>query len=347
MHHHGERRRLALVVSCVLLLLVIGWGLDAVGRDGGTASLSVAGAIALALGMRHAFDADHVAAIDDCTRLFVFRGERPMAVGLFFALGHSTVVLGLSLLVALAARSTAQGSAASLQATGGTVSAALAAVFLLVVGVLNLRVLRALWRSSRAGLPEDAQLSALLSSRGVLNRVASRQFRRFTATWQLAIVGMLFGLGLETASEVALLGLSAEAAASGGAQISALLALPLLFAGGMALFDTLNSLFMMHMYSASVSVRRRLSFNLGTTAVTAVIALVVAAVYASVLLVPRAGMTMLEPVAAVADHFEVIGYGIVGSYLTVWVAALLTGRRTDARAPRAAVIPAAMSIPDV
>jgi high-affinity nickel-transport protein len=335
------------VAACVLALLVIGWGLDLVGRVGGAPSLSVAGALALALGMRHAFDADHVAAIDDCTRLFVFRGERPTGVGLFFAMGHSVVVLALSLLVALAAHSTAQGAVATVRGVGGSVSAGVAASFLLVVGLLNLRVLRALWREDRQSRPDDARIGALLSSRGILNRFAARRFSRFTATWQLMIVGMLFGLGLETASEVALLGLSAEAAAADGAQIAALLALPLLFAGGMALFDSLNSLFMMHMYTSSVSVRGRLRFNIGTTAVTAVIALVVAGVYASVLLVDRAGVTVLEPLAAVADHFEVIGYAIVTSYLAVWAAALLSGRRADARAPSAAATPAATSNPEV
>ncbi len=343
--HRTERLRVLLVTGCVAALLVIGWGLDVVGRSGSSAPLSVSGTLALALGMRHAFDADHIAAIDDCTRLFVFRGQRPAGIGLFFALGHSLVVLVLSLLVAVAAHSTTQGAIHLLQGTGGSVAAAAATLFLLIIGILNLRVLRARWIAARSAPRDDARALLLLSSRGLLSRLASRRFSRFTATWQLVVVGMLFGLGLETASEVAVLGLSAEAAAAQGAQFVAVLALPLLFAGGMALFDTLNSLFMMHMYSSTARARGRLRFNIGTTAVTAVIALAVASVYASELLVSQAGVTMLRPLAGLADHFEVIGYLIVGSYLAVWVTAMLSGRTVEGSVPTAPVAPATTSGP--
>jgi len=170
--------------------------------------------------------------------------------------------------------------------------------------------------------------------------------RSLTSSWQLVIVGMVFGLGLETASEVALLGLSATAASSAGASIAAVLSLPLLFAGGMALFDSLNALFMVHMYESSSSDRQLLRFNVGTTAVTAAIALFVGGVYASALLANR-GISWLEPIAGVADHFEIIGYAVVAAYLTLWTSTSIVARRSGGRLDIAAATPAAMSSPDV
>ncbi len=339
-------RRIGLVVGCVLSLLAVGWALDAAGSTSTAGALTPAAALALVLGFRHAFDADHVAAIDDSTRLFVQRGDRPVAIGFFFALGHSSVVLALSLLVAVAARSTAATSVESWHGVGGVVSATAAAVFLLVVGLLNLRVLRSVWRVRGDEHVDSAELARMMSSRGPVTRLMAGRAGRFTASWQLFFVGMVFGLGLETASEVALLGLSATAAAQGGVPVSAILALPLLFAGGMALFDTLNSLFMVYMYTSQIEVRQRLRFNIATTMVTAIVALTVATIYASVVLVDRFGVALLEPVAAVSDHFEVIGYVIVGGYLTLWIATLVSTRHSLSM-PSATAIPATVSRPEV
>jgi len=340
----GLRWRAGAAVGVALSLLLIGWGLQLV--DTGSMLLSGSAALALVLGMRHAFDADHVATIDDCSRLMVQRGQRPVALGLFFALGHSGVVLALSLLVALAAHSVAEQTISTWGASGGLVASAFAATFLLVVGLLNLRVLRSVWHAHRSDGLDDQRVADLMSQRGPVSRLLLGRLRgRTTSGWQLILVGMVFGLGLETASEVALLSLSATAAASSQVSLAGVLALPLLFAGGMALFDTLNSLFMVHMYSTTSDARRMLTFNVVTTAVTAVIALAVGAVYACDLLATHFGVGVVAPVGAISDHFEVIGYVIVAAYLSVWVWTMLSSRR--ARALMAAATPAAMSIPEV
>jgi len=323
-----QRRPVMRVLGAVVGLNLAAWGAFATflltGSPGTT--FASAGVLCFVLGMRHAFDADHLAAIDDTTRLLVSRGKTPVSLGLGFAAGHSLVVLLLFVVVAVAATRVSDSSFAQV---GGSIAMTVAAAFLLTIGVLNARLVRRLLRARADDLSADVTVAVT----GVMGRVIGGRLRgRIRSGWQMVPVGFVFGLGMETASEVALLGLSATAG-SQGVPWWALLTLPLLFAAGMALFDTLDSLMMTHLYtSESTTARVRLQFNIAVTGLTAAIALVVGTVYLSELLQSEFGLELLAPIAGLADHFEWMGYLIVAIYVALWLA-LLSRSRTPRQSP--------------
>ena len=330
----AERLRLSAILTAIGLLHVLGWTLYLTysGRPGAAGGFAGAGALAYALGVRHAFDADHIAAIDDTTRLMMQRGRRPVGVGFFFAIGHSAVVLVLAAVVALAASGVSDGRVAALSPVGGVVAASVATTFLLLVAALNASVLAALarlWRQLRRGSLDEARLEEQLLRRGLLNRLLGGRVRGLVrSSWHMAPVGFLFGLGMETASEVTLLALSASSASTGQIPPAAVLSLPLLFAAGMSAFDTADSLLMSRAYSWGFrSPARRLYYNLVTTGLTVAIAVFVGTVYLAGLLTDVAVTT--GPVAAyagLADRFELFGYGIVALFALVWGGAALLWR---------------------
>lgn len=324
-----ERVRLSAIVGVVGLLHLAGvvLYLTAQGSAAAAGGLAGAGTLAYALGMRHAFDADHIAAIDDTTRLMLLRGRRPVGVGFFFAMGHSTVVLALALLVAFAATSVSDGLRENL----GTVAVLVAMTFLLLVAYLNSVVLRniiGLWRGLRRGQLDEVALERTLLDRGLLNRLLGGRARTFIrSSWHMYPVGVLMGLGLETASEITLLSLSASTAVSGTVPLVAVLSLPLLFAAGMSAFDTADSLLMTRAYSwAYRNPARTLYYNIATTAVTVVIAGFIASVYVADVLVNYLGLDALSGYASLADRFEVFGYAIAGVFLLTWGGAVLVWR---------------------
>ncbi|SBT42320.1 HoxN/HupN/NixA family nickel/cobalt transporter [Micromonospora auratinigra] len=329
----AERIRLGGVVCAVAALHVAGvslylyWNHQPVAAGG----LAGAGTLAYALGVRHAFDADHIAAIDDTTRLMLLRGRRPVGVGFFFALGHSAVVLLLALVVGLASTRLTGTRLAGVREFGATVAVLTATAFLLLVAGLNATVLAGLarlWRRLRAGALDPAELDLLLLNRGLLHRILGGRSRALVrSSWHMAPVGFLFGLGLETASEVTLLALSASTAAGGGLPVLALLTLPLLFAAGMSAMDTADSLLMSRAYSwAYRQPARRLWYNLATTGMTVLVGALVASVYLAGLLVDHLGVTALAGYAAVAEHFEQLGYAVVGLFALAWGGAVLLWR---------------------
>jgi high-affinity nickel-transport protein len=336
----AERVRLSGIVATVVGLHVAGWSLylyytSSIATAGAFAG---AGTLAYVLGLRHAFDADHIAAIDDTTRLMLLRGRRPVGVGFFFAMGHSAVVLVLALVVAFAARAAAQAHLESVRHIGGLVAAVVAVCFLTLVGVLNLTVLAALarlWRGLGRGEVDGATIDRELVNRGLMNRIAGGRARvLIRRSWHMFAVGLLFGLGLETASEVTLLSLQASTAVRGGLPALAVLTLPLLFAAGMSALDTADSLLMTRAYSwAYRHPARRLYYNLATTGMTVLVALFVASVYLADLAVQATGVGgPLAGYASLADRFELLGYVIVSAFVLAWVGAaglwrLRVGRR--------------------
>jgi len=282
-----DRRSLAGMVATVLLLNVVGWGVLllvvapqrlAVG-DAGVFGVGL-GVTAFLLGVRHAFDADHIAAIDNTTRRLVGEGRPALSVGFWFSLGHSSVVFGLSLLLALGLRSLAgpigdEGSA--LRVTAGVVGTVVAGTFLLAIGLLNLSSLRGVvgaYRRVRAGAPlDDAELERHLARRGLVARLLGRVTRRVGAPWQMYPVGLLMGLGFDTATQVALLVL-----AGGTAALTlpwyAILVLPVLFAAGMTLFDAADGVLMARAYRwAFLAPARKVVYNLVVTSISVVAAL--------------------------------------------------------------------------
>jgi high-affinity nickel-transport protein len=338
-----SKSTVTLIVSAIALLNAAGWGLYlGYARSLPTSAAYVGvGVVAYVLGIRHAFDADHIAAIDDSARLMVNSGRRPIALGFFFAIGHSAVVLILCLAVGLTAGALSGQGMELFQDLGGRLGTFTAAAFLLIVGWLNFRVLGQLWRTNqrlRDGSLSDAEAQAQLRQGGPMFRLlGSRINRNLRSSWQMLPIGFLFGLGLETASEVALLGLSAVGAAHGELPFGALLALPLLFAAGMCMFDTFDSIAMVHVYASTTdATHQRIGLNLVMTAITAAIASLIGVVYLAEVLVREAGLDALEPVASLSAHFETFGYVIVSIYAVIWVIALLViGRsgRSPAKPP--------------
>jgi high-affinity nickel-transport protein len=307
-------------VSGIALYLVHSGDLASAGGVAGT------GVLAYVLGTRHAFDADHIAAIDDTTRIMLLRGRRPVGVGFFFAMGHSTVVVVLALLVAWGASSLTAAGADRIKELGGAVATVVAMVFLLIVAALNavvLRTLARLWRQLRSGEHDVAATERALLSRGALNRLLGRRFQGVVrSSWHMYPIGLLMGLGLETASEVTLLALAASTAAGGQLPVAAVLSLPLLFAAGMSTFDTADSLVMTRLYSWSYrNPVRTLFFNLSTTAMTVLIAAFIASVYLADVLVAYAHWAFLTPYAALAENFELFGYCIAGLFALTWLTA--------------------------
>jgi len=330
-----ERSRLAGVISAIVALHIAGWTLYLWQASSLTAAGSFAGAgtLAYVLGMRHAFDADHIAAIDDATRLMIRPDRRPVGVGFFFALGHSSVVLILALLTAVASAQLSSKGFEGVRTIGGEVSVVVAIAFLLLVALLNASVLKGLvrlWRQYRAGRLDSDDVDLVLMNRGLMNRIFGARARTFIrSSWHMAPVGFLFGLGLETASEVTLLALSASTASGGHLPVLAVLSLPLLFAAGMSMLDTADSLLMSRAYSwAHNEPGRRLYYNVATTAVTVGVGLFVASVYLAGFVSDHlpllgSGLSWVRTYGSLADHFELLGYLIAGMFVASWTTAVV------------------------
>ncbi len=292
--------------------------------------------LAYSLGLRHAVDADHIAAIDNTTRKLMQSGQRPLGVGLFFSLGHSTVVILASVLVALGAGA-ATGSFGSLHSAGNLVGTLVSASFLLTIAVLNLMVLASIVGALRRARPGTlaqaaAGLPELLAQRGLLVRLCRPLFRLITRSWHMYPLGMLFGLGFDTATEIAVVGLAATQASNGLALGSTLL-FPLLFAAGMSLVDTLDSTLMLGVYGwALIDPVRKLRYNLAITGLSVLIALLIAATELLGLAGERLNLTgpLWRVVAALTGHFAVIGYLIVGLFVLCWLASAGFTRATRA-----------------
>ncbi len=330
----AERVRLSAIVAVVVLMHVVGWSLYFYYSHSLTAATTFAGAgtLAYALGVRHAFDADHIAAIDDTTRLMLQRGRRPIGVGFFFAMGHSSVVLVLAFVVAIAAGAATDARVDAFRDYGALAAAVVAASFLMLVAVLNSMVLVGvlrLWRAMARGEVSEREIEIRLVNQGLLNRMlGGRTNGLIRSSWHMFPVGLLFGLGLETASEVTLLTLSASAATEGALPALAVLTLPLLFAAGMSALDTFDSLLMTRAYSWSYrKPARRLYYNVATTAMTVLVALFVSTVYLAGLVSDHMGTTpLLASYAALGEHFELLGYGIVAMFALAWVLAAIVWR---------------------
>ena len=335
----GERRRLAAFFGAVGLLHLAGWGLLLVFAGGRPGFLALGG-LAYTFGLRHAFDADHISAIDNTTRKLLQSRQKPVGVGFFFSLGHSTVVLLIAVALGLAVRWIVQGvvsDSGELRSIGGAVGTLVSGSFLVVIGILNLVVLVDIvrvYRRMRRGEFDRAGLEHELVSGGVMTRLFGRIFRLIDHSWQMYPVGFLFGLGFDTASEVALLAISAGAAAQ-GLPFGAVVALPLIFAAGMSLMDTADGAFMAKAYSwAFASPIRKVFYNLTVTSLSVFVALFVGVVELAQILIHL--LDLRGPVFGAIAGFDFIGkagYLIVGAFVLTWAAALVIYRvrRIDER----------------
>jgi nickel/cobalt transporter (NiCoT) family protein len=307
------RRGLAPLIAALGLLHAAGWGLFAY-YSLHYQALAGLGLTAYLFGVRHAFDADHIAAIDNTTRKLLQEGKRETGIGFFFSLGHSTIVLLLTVILALATRSV-NAQLPLLQEYGGYVGSGASATFLWLIGTLNLLVLLDLLhmrRQVQRGARPDHPLDATLRRRGAMSRIFGRCFRLIDHGWQMYPLGMLFGLGLDTATEIGLLALAAGIATR-AVPFLAILSLPLLFAAGMSLMDTLDGLCMSRAYEwAFQNPLRRVNYNVTVTGASVVVAFAVGAVELLQLWRP---LGALDPATA--------GYGIVALFGCIWVMSFL------------------------
>jgi high-affinity nickel-transport protein len=324
----AEWRRLAAFYGVIALLHVVGWGLylHHAPLHPGLVGL---GLIAYLLGLRHAFDADHIAAVDDTVRLIMHQGRRPLGTGFFFSLGHSTIVLLLSVAVASAAASVAQ-DLPGLRHLGGWIGASLSGTFLWVIGLLNVRVLLDVLkvvRSARTGPHTHGHLEELPARRGLLDRMLGRRMRQLvTHSWHMYPLGLLFGLGFDTASEIALLAMTAGAA-GGDLPVAAVLALPILFAAGMSAMDTTDGVLMVMVYDwAFVNPLRKIFYNLAITCLSIAVALVIGSVELAQVLV--GALDLGGPAARFVTglDFGDMGYAIVALFVVAWLASVAIWR---------------------
>ena len=289
--------------------------------------------LAYTFGLRHAFDADHIAAIDNVTRKLMQEGKRPVAVGFFFSLGHSTVVVALSVGIAVTATAL-QDSFASFKSTGSVVGTLVSAGFLFAIALANVPVLVAIYRTfqtvKEGGKLVEQDLDLMLPSRGILGCVLCRFFRMIERSWHMYPLGLLFGLGFDTATEVGLLGISATQAAQ-GLPIWSILLFPALFTAGMSLLDTGDSILMLGAYGwAFVKPVRKLYYNLTITAVSVLVAVVVGGLEILNLIGDQLGLTdgggFWGMIGAINDNFGTLGYVIVGIFVVSWLVSLLVYR---------------------
>ncbi len=316
----AEWSRLALLYGFIGLLHVVGWGTYlhyAVGHP----QLVGLGFVAYMFGLRHAFDADHIAAVDDTVRFMLQKGRKPLGVGFFFSLGHSTVVVVLAVGVAFAATAV-KTALPQLQTLGSIIGAGVSGTFLWIIGVLNLLVLLDIlkvWEKAKSGSHSHAHLEALLQKRGLLNRLFGGRLQRLmNHSWQMYPLGLLFGLGFDTASEVGLLAMTAGASA-GDLPLAAVLCLPLLFAAGMTVMDTTDGVLMCKAYDwAFLNPLRKIFYNITTTGLSVAVALVIGTIELLQVLIGILQIRgpFFDRIAAL--DFGVLGYVIVGMFLLAW-----------------------------
>jgi high-affinity nickel-transport protein len=322
-----ERTRLAAMFAFICGLYALGLGLVATYAPG-HAGLAGAAMLAFTLGLRHAFDADHIAAIDNTTRKLASKTERSVGVGFYFSLGHASVVLVLTLVVALITH-----SVPAVGDLGGVLGAAISGGFLWIVGGLNLAVLldvMHLARRMRTGNCDEHELETMLVPRGMLTRLGlDRLMGLVSRSWQMFPVGLLFGLGFDTATEVALLALGAGAAAA-GLPLMAVLALPTLFAAGMATMDTLDGVLMGHAYDWALRRPvRKLFYNLTITALSVAVALAVGTIELAGVAVRAFDLHSGLWSTIASLNLQAIGYVLAGVFLATWLLALLLWHLLD------------------
>jgi len=286
--------------------------------------------LAYTFGLRHAVDADHIAAIDNVTRKLMQQGQRPVAVGFFFALGHSTVVVAMSVGIAFAA-SELTSRFDSMKAVGGMISTSASALFLFAIALVNALVLVSVYRTFQAvkrGEPFAADdFDILLNSRGFLARIFRPLFRLVTRSWHMLAIGFLFGLGFDTATEVALFGISSTQAAN-AMSFSSIMIFPALFTAGMSLVDTTDGVLMLGAYGwAFMKPIRKLYYNMTITAVSVVVAVVIGGLETLNLIGDQLGLTdgggFWGTIGGLNDNFGRLGYVIIGVFMLSWAGSVM------------------------
>jgi high-affinity nickel-transport protein len=317
---HGAHA--TILIGGLLAANAAAWSWAALAFAGRPALLGTA-LLAWAFGLRHALDADHIAAIDNVVRKLMQHGRRPLSVGFFFSLGHSTIVI-LACVAIAGATFALQDRLERVHAIGSVIGTAVSAAFLFVIALTNLVILRGVWRSFRivcgGGAVDEDALDLLLSGRGFLARIFRPLFRAITRSWHMYPLGFLFGLGFDTATEVGLLGIAASQGAQ-GLSPWLILIFPALFTAGMVLVDTMDSILMVGAYGwAFVNPLRKLWYNLTITAASIAVALFIGGLEALSLLADRLGLEggVWRLVAGLNDDLADFGFVVVGIFVLAW-----------------------------
>jgi high-affinity nickel-transport protein len=335
----AQWRRVAGLAIVIVGLHVIGFGLLfgfvvpshlSLGT-GGAFGVGV-GITAYTLGLRHAFDADHISAIDNTTRKLMTEGQRPVSVGFFFSLGHSTIVFALAALFGVGVRGLSgavENDSSTLHQATGLIGPTVSGVFLVVIGIINLAVLMRIVRAflrMREGEYDEQHLEEQLNARGFMNRFLGRATHSVRQPWHMYPLGLLFGLGFDTATEIALLATAGSAAAS-GLPFYAILCLPILFAAGMCLLDTIDGAFMNFAYGWAFSKPvRKVFYNITITGLSVAVALVIGTIELVQVFTDKLSLS-----GGVWDFFtnldlNYVGYAIVALFAMTWAVALAIWR---------------------
>jgi high-affinity nickel-transport protein len=333
-----EWLRLGSMFAVIIALHVIGWGtvvlvVEPAHFSIGDKAFGIGiGLTAYTLGLRHAFDADHIAAIDNTTRKLMNDGQRPLGVGFSFSLGHSSVVFALALLIAIGLKAIigpVKENSSALHHYTSLIGTSVSGVFLYLIAIINVVILVSIlgvFARMRQGLYDEDELEAQLNNRGLLNRLLGRFTKSITASWHMYPVGLLFGLGFDTATEVALLVLAGTSAAA-GLPWYAILCLPVLFTAGMCLLDTIDGSFMNFAYGWAFSNPvRKVYYNITITGLSVVVALLIGSVELLGLLAGQLGWSGGFWSWLGGIDLNAIGFLIVGLFVVTWVVALLIWR---------------------
>jgi len=287
--------------------------------------------LAYAFGLRHAVDADHIASIDNVTRKLMQQGKRPVSVGFFFSLGHSTVVFGLSVVIVLTSVAIKEHFG-SFEAIGGLIGTSVSAFFLLAIAAANMLVLASVYRTfrhvKRGGQFVDEDLDLILSQRGFFGRLFRNFFRLIEHGWQMYPIGFLFGLGFDTATEVGILGISATEATR-GLSVWSILVFPTLFTAGMALIDSTDSILMLGAYGwAFVKPIRKLYYNLTITFVSVLVALLIGGIEVLGLIGDHFKIqgAVWDLIGYLNSNFGLVGVVIIGVFVVSWIVSFLIYR---------------------
>jgi high-affinity nickel-transport protein len=339
-----EWGRFGAMLAFILAVNVVGWGIfvlyvmphhvDYKG-EGSSAGLGVGTGVAITawlLGFRHAFDADHISCIDNTTRKLMADGKRPLGTGFFFSFGHSTIIVGVGVGITFAARAVfgaMVNPSSAYETAGGAIGTLLSAGFLYLIALLNLIVLAGIFkvfREMRQGTYNEAELEAQLQARGLMYRFFGRFMRSINHTWQLYFVGLVFGIGFDTATEVVLLAATTYAALQ-GLPYFAVLALPFLFSGGMMLFDTLDGAFMNFAYGwAFARPVRKVYYNLVITALSIGAAFIIGTIEILGILTTEFHLNGSFWNLMANFNINIAGFCIAGLFITVWAVALIYWR---------------------
>jgi high-affinity nickel-transport protein len=316
------RNKVCLLYALLIVLNLAAWGL-AFWLFASHPLLLGTALLAYTFGLRHAVDADHISAIDNVTRKLMQDRKRPVGVGFFFSLGHSTVVIALTLGIAVAA-AIVKGRLPALQRAGELVGTSVSAIFLLLVAAINLIVLIDIFRAFRAARRgeayDDRGVDEMLDGRGLVGRFFRPLLKLVDSSWKMYPIGLLFGLGFDTATEVGLLGIAAVEAGK-GLPVYDILIFPLLFTAGMSLLDTTDGILMLGAYGwAFIKPMRKLYYNMVITFVSVLVALIIGAIEAASVVASQLRLSggIWDAVNSLSDNFGTLGFIIIGVFLVSW-----------------------------